>query len=225
VAAGVVGFQVLPAVTWLPPVRRLIPGLASPMPRGTVAVTFDDGPHPEGTVAILDRLDELDWPATFFMLGSAAQRHPAVAREVVARGHSVGVHGFDHRYLLARSLRDASSDLGRARDAVSSATGVDVKWWRPPYGVLSATGLAAASRLGLRPLLWSAWGKDWVAGATPASIAATVMAGRVDGGVALLHDSDVTSAAGSWRATERALELLARRVAANGIRIARLPAA
>jgi peptidoglycan/xylan/chitin deacetylase (PgdA/CDA1 family) len=190
---------------------------------GTLAVTFDDGPHPEGTPAILDALDELGWPATFFVLGSSAQAHPALVQEVVRRGHAVGVHGYDHRYLIARPPRAQSADLARAIDLVTAVTGVRPAWWRPPYGVLSGPSLLAARRRRVRPLLWSAWAKDWLAAATPESIVAVASSGQLDGGTLLLHDSDATSAAGSWQRTLAALPLLADRLAAADIKVQPLP--
>jgi peptidoglycan/xylan/chitin deacetylase (PgdA/CDA1 family) len=193
------------------------------MEAGTVAITFDDGPHPDGTPAVLDRLDELGWSATFFVLGSAVLQEPDVVREVMRRGHAIGVHGFDHRYLISRQPAAAWRDLTRATETVRAVTGTAVRWWRPPYGVLSGPALAGALRLGLRPLLWSAWGKDWTADATPERVAATVGDGRLDGGVVLLHDSDATSAPGSWRTTAAALELIADVVAAARLRVLPLP--
>jgi peptidoglycan/xylan/chitin deacetylase (PgdA/CDA1 family) len=220
--AAALAVQVLPAGAWLPALRRLVPSLGSPMRAGTVAVTFDDGPHPEGTAAVLDRLDELGWQAAFFMLGSEVARYPSIAREVAERGHVIGVHGFAHRYLLARSPLAARHDLQRAVWVTEEATGVTPRWWRPPYGVLSAAGLVAAKECGLRPLLWTAWGKDWRADATAATVTATIMQGRTDGGVVLLHDSDVTSAPGSWRTTVNALGLLAARFDDTGVRVSPL---
>lgn len=223
--AGSMGFlHVLPAATWLPTVRHLLPDLESPMPAGQVALTFDDGPHPEGTPAILDSLDELGWHATFFMLGSAVSQQPDLAREVARRGHEVGLHGFEHRYLIARTPAQTSSDMQRARDVIAEATGVTPRWWRPPYGVLSATGLVVGASLHLRPLLWSAWGKDWRADATAATISDTLARGRLDAGTILLHDSDALSSAGSWRRTNEALPLIADQLAATGLIVAPFPA-
>jgi peptidoglycan/xylan/chitin deacetylase (PgdA/CDA1 family) len=186
-------------------------------------MTFDDGPHPEGTIAVLDELDRLGWLATFFVLGSQAQLHPDVVREITARGHAVAVHGHDHRYLIGRSPKAAATDLKAAVDVVSTITGRAVEWWRPPYGVLSGPSLIAARRGKLTPLLWSAWGRDWEADATPESIASQVRRGRLDGGTILLHDSDATSAANSWRRTVGALPLIAADIAAAGLRVAPLP--
>lgn len=212
--------QIGPAATWLPGVRRtLTPRLNGTMPAGCVAVTFDDGPHPDGTPAVLDRLDELGWRATFFVLGTAARRHPDLVTETMRRGHAVAVHGDEHRYLIARPPAAVARDLRRARDTVSDMLGVAPTWWRPPYGVLSGPALLAAARLGLRPVLWSAWGRDWRAEATAQTVVEDLDTGRLDGGTVLLHDSDATSAPGSWRTTVAALPLLAERLDQRGVRV------
>jgi hypothetical protein len=85
--------------------------------------------------------------------------------------------------------------------------------------VLTTGGLLAARRLGLRPVLWSAWGRDWTAGATPRSVVEELCRGVLDGGTALLHDSDATSAPGSWRTTVAALPLLAAEVTRRGLAV------
>lgn len=192
------------------------------MPPGAAAVTFDDGPHPDGTPAVLDVLDELGWQAAFFMLGSAVVQFPDVAREVADRGHEIAVHGWAHRYLISRSPRATGIDLRDATEIVTSVTGVEPRWWRPPYGVLTTGALVAARRLRLHPLLWSAWGKDWRSDATATSITRVVTRGRLDGGTILLHDSDATSAAASWRKTVQALPLIAEQLTVRGIRVAPL---
>ena len=222
-AAAGVAAQVGPAATWLPPVRRVLtPGLLGCGAPHSVAVTFDDGPHPQGTPAVLDQLDRLGWRATFFVLGEQARRYPDEVREAARLGHEIAVHGDAHRYLVTRGPRSAAADLRRAHDTVADLLGAAPRWWRPPYGVLSGPALLAAKRLGLRPVLWSAWGRDWRAGASPASVVAELTARPPAAGTLLLHDSDVTSAPGAWRTTVAALPLLAERVAADGLRAAPL---
>ncbi len=211
--AGVALAHVGPGITWVAPVRRrLAPklsGLGSP---GHLALTFDDGPDAAGTPAVLKALDSLGWRATFFMLGMQVRARPELAREVVAAGHEVALHGDAHRYLFLRSPSGTLDDLARSLDAVGDATGVRPRWFRPPYGVLTAGALWAARRLAVRPVLWSAWGREWRDDATPSSALRNLLRGVLDGGTALLHDSDVSSAAGCWRTTVETLCLLASEV-------------
>jgi peptidoglycan-N-acetylglucosamine deacetylase len=218
-AGGIlVAVQIGPAASWLPPLRRMLtPSLEGSTPRGSVAVTFDDGPHPHGTPAVLDALDALGWRATFFVLGEQARRYPELVQETARRGHVVALHGDSHRYLIGRSPGAAVRDLRRGRDTIAELLGEPPLWWRPPYGVLSGPSLAAALALRLRPVLWSSWGRDWRAGATPAGVVADLLASRVDGGTLLLHDSDLMSADGSWRTTVAALPILGEKLNDRGL--------
>ncbi|MCU1599647.1 MAG: polysaccharide deacetylase family protein, partial [Frankiales bacterium] len=82
------------------------------------------------------------------------------------------------------------------------------EYFRPPYGALTTADLVAARRLGLRTVLWTAWGQDWQRDLTPTYVVDEVLKGDLDGGTVLLHDSDCTSEPGSWRATLGALPTL-----------------
>lgn len=197
-------------VAWRSMRSRLLPGLAGVGDRGHVALTFDDGPDPVSTPPILDALDRLGWRATFFCLGSQVRRSPGLAREIVARGHEVAVHGDTHRSHLGRLPTSAVADVLRARDCIAEVAGAP-RWLRPPYGAVSASTLVAARRSGLRLVLWTTWGLDWQAHATGRSVARNVSRTFVPGATVLLHDSDITSVPGSWRATLSALPMLAER--------------
>jgi peptidoglycan-N-acetylglucosamine deacetylase len=187
-------------------VRPDLAGIGRP---GHVALTFDDGPDPEATPAVLDALGRLGWAATFFMLGEQVARYPEVAATVVAAGHEAAVHGFSHRNHLARGPGDVCRDVARAAEVVMAATGARPTWFRPPYGVLTGGSLIAARRAGLRPVLWTAWGRDWEA-RSPAQVAGAVARQLRPGGTVLLHDSDCAArVAGSWRCTVQALPRLA----------------
>jgi peptidoglycan/xylan/chitin deacetylase (PgdA/CDA1 family) len=174
-----------------------------------VALTFDDGPHPEGTPAILDVLAGAGARATFFVVGEQVRRRPALLTEIVAAGHLVGLHGDRHRLQLRLSGPALREDLLRGRAAIEDVLGQRPVWHRPPYGIYSPAGLAAARSAGLRPLLWSRWGKDWRKFTTPNRIAGRVLAGLLPGDVILLHDADFYSARGSHRRTARALAHIA----------------
>jgi peptidoglycan/xylan/chitin deacetylase (PgdA/CDA1 family) len=216
-AAPWLAAQVLPAASWLATVRSRLPGLAGLGAADHVALTFDDGPDRRGTPAILARLAELGWRATFFLVGEQARRNPGLVRELVAAGHELGLHGDEHRLLLARGPLATYRDLRAGLDTLGALTDTPVRWYRPAYGVLTGAALFAVHRLRLRPVLWSAWGRDWRAGATPAGVLAELRAGRLAGGTLLLHDADSYASAGSWRVTAAVLPMLAEELAARGL--------
>ena len=182
-----------------------------------VALTFDDGPHLDGTPAVLDELQRRGATATFFLVGEQVRLRPSLAGEIVAAGHEVGVHGDRHTLLLRRTVRALSDDLDRAVETIAEATGVLPTLYRPPYGVFSAGALAHVRARGWRPLLWSTWGRDWERRATPTSIARRATRRLRAGDVVLLHDSDAYSSDGSWRRTAAALPSVIDAVATLGV--------
>jgi peptidoglycan/xylan/chitin deacetylase (PgdA/CDA1 family) len=113
-------------------------------------------------------------------------------------------------------LRD---DIGKALETITVAVGHRPRLFRPPYGTLSAAAWYTAHRLGLRTVLWTAWGRDWRARATPQSILRDVQRGVLDGGTILLHDSDCTSSPGSWRSTLDALPVLVADLRERGLQV------
>jgi peptidoglycan-N-acetylglucosamine deacetylase len=170
-----------------------------------IALTFDDGPHPEGTPATLELLREAGAQATFFLVGEQVRLYPRLAAEIAAADHEIGLHGFSHRLLLRRTVRELADDLDRALDVVGAATGREPLCYRPPYGVFSSGGLVLVRRRGWRPVLWSKWGRDWTRRASPESIARLVTRGLGPGDIVLLHDADHYSVPASWRRTVAAL--------------------
>ena len=182
-----------------------------------VALTFDDGPHPEGTPATLELLARANVTATFFLVGEQVVRWPELAAATATAGHEIAVHGYRHTLLLRRGPRALARDLARAADAIGQATGRAPAAYRPPYGVFSAAGLALARRQGWLPLLWSRWGRDWERRAAPEAIARRVTRDLSAGDVLLLHDADHYSSAGSWRHTVAALPLVIEAASARGL--------
>ena len=207
--AGLAVVQGAPGLTALGPVRRrLFPRLAGLGAPGHVALTFDDGPDPAYTPQFLEVLAARQVRATFFLLGSMVAKAPQLAAEIAAAGHDIAVHGWEHRYTITRTPGAVRADLARATDTVAEAGGVLPRFYRPPYGVLSAGALAAAHALDLTPVLWSAWGREWIEGSTPGSVYGTLLSDLAGGGCVLLHDSDCTSPPGSARAALGALPRL-----------------
>ncbi|HWB23010.1 MAG TPA: polysaccharide deacetylase family protein [Gaiellaceae bacterium] len=181
-----------------------------------VAITFDDGPHPQGTPAVLEALAAARATATFFLVGEQVERYPAVAAEIAAAGHEIALHGYRHTLLLRRSPRGLADDLDRAAAAIQDATGHAPSAYRPPYGVFSSHALRLVRLRGWAPLLWSHWGHDWGANDLPTQIVERATTGLEPGDVVLLHDADHYSAPGSWRQTAAALPSILDAVAAIG---------
>lgn len=202
--AGAAALQAAPLLSALRPLRPAWPGLAGLGRAGHVALTFDDGPDGASTPHFLDLLRGSEVHATFFLLGEMVQRFPDLPRRMVDEGHELAVHSWDHRSHLLRTA-STFSQLERTADLLEHVSGTRPTLFRPPYGLLTGADVLAARRAGLRPLLWTSWGKDWTAAARPAGVLRTVISGRVDGGTVLLHDSDCTSAPGAWRSAYGAL--------------------
>jgi peptidoglycan-N-acetylglucosamine deacetylase len=195
-----------PAATWLPGLRRAcFPALAGIGRPDHVALTFDDGPDPDSTPWFLEALDACAVRATFFVLGDQVRRYPGLAVRIAEHGHEIGVYSWTHDRPWAPTPQRDIRDLSQAAEAVYGATGQVPGWYRPPYGILTGGRLAAAARCGLRPVLWSAWGRDWTARATAASVLATIRRDLHGGGTVLLHDTDRTAAPGCWRSALGAL--------------------
>jgi peptidoglycan/xylan/chitin deacetylase (PgdA/CDA1 family) len=220
--AGASAAAVAHAVPALAPiVPGLGPALGIEMSQAggeAVVLTFDDGPHPQGTPAVLETLREHGATATFFLAGEQVARRPALVAEIVAAGHGVELHCHRHRNLLRLSPRAFLEDAERARATIEEASGQTISDYRPPYGIFSAPTLRAVRRRGWRPVLWSRWGRDWDRGATAESIARRASAGIAAGDIVLLHDADYYSAPGSWVRTAAALPLILDEIEACGLK-------
>jgi peptidoglycan/xylan/chitin deacetylase (PgdA/CDA1 family) len=215
-AAGVVhaGPALAPVV---PPLGRALGTVLREEDLDGVALTFDDGPHPQGTPAVLELLREAGAEATFFLAGEQVERRPALVAEIVAAGHRVELHCHRHRNQLRLTPRSLLDDTERARTAIEEAGGQAVADYRPPYGIFSASGLRAVRRRGWRPVLWSQWGRDWDREATAESIARRSVADVRAGDVILLHDADFYSPPDSWVRTVAALPAILAALEARGL--------
>jgi peptidoglycan/xylan/chitin deacetylase (PgdA/CDA1 family) len=188
-----------------------------------VALTFDDGPDPEGTPAVLDALDSLGLKATFFLVGEQVKSAPMLAREVVSRGHEVGLHGGTH--VSQRDLPDwkVKDEMAYGLGTLEVATGRRPTRFRPPYGVFSEAGYEACQALKLEPVYWSAWGMDWE------TISAERIAGLVEGdlqagAILVLHDSARYGHRPDVTPTVEALPLIASLASERGLELGPLPA-
>lgn len=155
-----------------------------------VALTFDDGPDPIWTRRVLDMLDARGVRATFFVIGRKAEQHPDVVRDILARGHSVGVHSFEHDRLFAlRSSARIRADVELSIDVVERATGVRPFLFRPPMGHTNPAIARVIDALDLVTIGWTVRGGDASARATPVEVESRVRRGLRDGVIIGLHDA------------------------------------
>jgi len=158
--------------------------------RPEIALTFDDGPHPSSTRQVLAALGGKGARATFFVLGTKAQKAPEVLREIAAAGHEIGIHGDTHDRRLSLRHPDAiAASLERVSAAVESATGLRPHLFRPPMGHTSPRTAVAARRLGLTLVGWSVRSRDGRASTTAAQATERVLAGLRPGAIILMHDA------------------------------------
>lgn len=155
-----------------------------------VALTFDDGPDPVHTREVLDALDKHEAKATFFVIGHKAEKHPDLVREILERGHTVGVHGFAHDRLFSlRGSKRVRSDLERAIRVLEIITDRTPTLFRPPIGHTNPTIARIADQLDLTMVGWSVRARDGLASATPAAVVSRISRGLEDGAIVLLHDA------------------------------------
>ena len=208
----------IPTTLYGPARRQLTPGAAGRSTRHHIALTFDDGPDPRTTPYFLDLLASHEVRATFFLLGAQARAWPDVVQAIAEGGHEIGVHGWTHRAVPGVGAAELAADLVRTRDLLEDlGDGAVVQWYRPPYGVATLSSNRAAHAAGLRSVLWTAWGRDWSARATPENIVGCVERTLRPGGTVLLHDTDLHATPGSWSRTLEATGRLLARWHAQGV--------
>ncbi|MEO5800630.1 MAG: polysaccharide deacetylase family protein, partial [Gemmatimonadales bacterium] len=172
--------------TALPASRFLVRG---PAGGSAVALTFDDGPHPDITPRLLDALARHEIRATFFVIGREAERYPALISRIVAEGHAIGHHSWSHSEPSATSTKTLMAEVTRCRELLRDITGTSIDRFRPPKGQLTVSKLGALLRTGQRVVLWSVDPKDYLlTDAAPLTHWAATSA-LPGGTIALLHDT------------------------------------
>jgi len=154
-----------------------------------VALTFDDGPNPVWTPRILQALAAAHVHATFCLIGRQAKQYPALVKDIVAGGHTLCNHTWDHdEHLAERPVKDIVKELSKSQAAITQASGgVAPKFFRAPGGSWSAQDMLLARQLHMTPLKWSVDPRDWAKPGT-ARVIGVVMATVRPGSIVLLHD-------------------------------------
>lgn len=155
-----------------------------------IALTFDDGPHPEITPQVLDVLGKQQIPAMFFVIGKKVADNQGIMERMVRDGHSVGNHSYFHSSLFDLwSSRQMLSDINRAENIIALATGKRPAWFRPPFGVTNPTLAVVAHKKGANVMGWSIRSMD-TSIKDPKKIVGRIKKGWKPGGIVLLHDTN-----------------------------------
>jgi peptidoglycan-N-acetylglucosamine deacetylase len=176
-----------------------------------VYLTFDDGPDPRWTPAILDALAKHNVRATFFVVGSQVEAHPELARRIVAEGHSLQNHTWSHPDMTTLGRSDAIDQVTRSSNAIKKVAGTAPKCLRPPEGATNSAVQEIAGATGQAQVLWSVDTEDWRNKSTE-KITSTVTDGLQPGAVILMHDGG-----GDRSATVAALPAVLQGMADAGI--------
>lgn len=183
----------------------------------SMALTFDDGPNPAVTPALLQLLGRCSAHATFFLTGRHTRAFPEIAKEISDHGHTVGNHTETHPNLTFLSRQRIAQELDRCDEAISSATGKPIRWMRPPYGFRGPQlDGVVRERCGAGVVMWSAMAYDWKP--QPAERVINRLRGARGGDIVLLHDADHREPGGDRSHTVAALEYWLPRWKDAGIR-------
>lgn len=161
----------------------------------TVAITFDDGPSPKLTTELLDMLKARGVKATFYVVGQNAEAHPEILRRMVAEGHEVGNHSWNHPAFTKIGAAGVTSQVERTNAAIRAAIGENPKTLRPPYG---ATNAKISQRLhdeyGLKIIMWDVDPMDWKY-RNAARVQNAILTQTKPGSIILVHDIHPSSVA------------------------------
>ncbi|MBY0551842.1 MAG: polysaccharide deacetylase family protein [Candidatus Obscuribacterales bacterium] len=152
-----------------------------------IFLTFDDGPSPHTTPALLEMLEETGTKATFFLIGQEAERYPQLVESIAQAGHSIGNHSYSHKYLPALGIREIEKQIIRTNTIVQEITGSAPEVFRPPYGMMDARVASCLGEQRLSAIYWTSAPEDW---AVPGAHRVTrrVNFKLKGGGIVVLHE-------------------------------------
>lgn len=160
------------------------------LPAKNIALTFDDGPYGTSTEKILDILKQENIHATFFLIGKNVEEFPSTSKRISNEGHLIGNHSYDHsKNLRTMSTTTFQENIQKAESTILFYTGLKPKFFRPPYGLISAQMYGRLNQEGFKTVLWNIDGMDWDYENTPtATLEKTIIKDAVPNGIILMHD-------------------------------------
>jgi len=193
-----------------------------PVENKVIALSFDDGPNPGETEALLDLLDELDVRASFFLKGMNVAAHPQIALSILQRGHELGNHSWTHRPLYSLNNAAMHEEINLTNTVIKNATGITPVLFRPPFGIMGAGLKFALTKAQMQSVAGSLSGGDWK-DQDPQIIAARILESAEPGDIIVLHDGEADiydgREQGNRYGTVAATELIVQALRAQGYQI------
>lgn len=162
-------------------------------PDTSVYLTFDDGPHPVSTPAVLAELKKRKLRASFFLTGSSSLQYPELVGEIKRAGHTIGNHAYDHRLMLFKSVHTIREQIMKTADTIERIVGFKTRMFRPPFGYFGPTAYRLAKETGHLLVLWDVDSADYEQ-RDPAEIAQRTSDRTRPGSIILFHDNESTKA-------------------------------
>jgi peptidoglycan/xylan/chitin deacetylase (PgdA/CDA1 family) len=154
-----------------------------------IHLSFDDGPDRNYTPTLLRILSEQGVSATFFLIGRKAEQNPELVTAILAAGHEIGLHTYDHRHAYWLFHQKSSLTIKKGLQVLQALTGKPVKWLRPPWGATNFFERLTAAQNNLKLVLWTANAQDWLLKTRPQTIKTRLLQRVKPGAIIVLHDS------------------------------------
>lgn len=180
-----------------------------------IALTFDDGPYPPYTQQLLAVLQEKQVPATFFLVGENAVKHPKLVQQLKAHGHEIALHANVHQDLLKLDKEQLHANIAEGKAALEKISSTKINYMRPPHGFKDWAVMEAIEASGLQAVNWSIIPRDWTNPGVEV-IAERVIKDAKPGAIVLLHDGDSPKQTASRQQTIKAAAIIIDKLRAEG---------
>jgi len=160
-----------------------------PNSENKVYLTFDDGPTPEITEWVLNQLNDYNAKATFFCIGNNIEKHPEIFDEIIAQGHAVGNHTFNHLNGWKTSTEEYIENVKLCQSLFPNPKSQNLNLFRPPYGKIKPSQSKRLRNLGYKIIMWDVLSYDFEKTITPEQCLENVLKNVESGSIIVFHDS------------------------------------
>jgi peptidoglycan-N-acetylglucosamine deacetylase len=172
--------------------KLLFPSVLFTTTASGIHLTFDDGPHPTATPAIINILSERNILATFFFIGQNVQQYPDIAKQVALEGHQIGNHSYSHTNLFFKDKSFVQKQIIQTEEILELNLGKRTRFFRPPYGYFNLTILNVLKEIESTCVLWSIDSKDYRS-EKQSDVERRVLNNLSNGSISLFHDNKYTA--------------------------------